>query len=411
MPTLRKNRRKKHRSFFKAAVLPALAAAALLTFPGAMPWAARALRPKSTFMPATNPSTRKIRIGVVMDARRLNLGCQGRCEFHDLSGKLYYLVPGKNYRVRARERNMTLGPLPLSPRTPIDLLRMSDCALVNGRCYRGMLVLRRNSGDTVTAIDILDIEDYLLGVLPNEMDPAWPLEALKAQAVVARTFAYTQLDKYARQGYDLSDDTRSQVFGGLSRVSPAVQKAVNQTAGEVLGYKGKILDVYYHACCGGHTANEADVWGGPQPPRPLRGVRDPYCRRSPFYKWRVGVPLAKVLSALEPAALIAGPLESFRIGKKDWNGYVQSFIGVVNGDRLPISASKFRRRIGNSFLKSARIYKVKLRSNRVEFYGHGLGHGVGLCQWGAKAQAQDGRGYERILKFYFPGAYLAVVDE
>ena len=363
----------------------------------------------SDFVPATQPSTRKIRLGVVLHADKIRLACEGRCTFDDAAGKLYYLVPGKKYDVRALRKDLKLGGLVIGPRTTIRTKRITDCALLNGRCYRGKIVLRRDADGTVTAVDVLDIEDYLMGVLPYEMDPSWPLEALKAQAVVARTYAYTQLDKYEDEGYDLTDDTRSQMFGSLGQVPARVRKAVNETAGQVLGYKGRILDVYYHSCSGGHTADEAEIWGGAEPPPPLRGVRDPYSRKCPDYDWTAYVPLSKVIEAIEPGNLIAGPLQSLRIGHRYWDGYVENFVADVDGDPLRIAANNFRRRIGAALLKSDLIYRVKVLQDAVEFEGHGLGHGVGLSQWGARKQAKLGRSYQRILKFYFPGSYLAVV--
>ncbi|HVA67133.1 MAG TPA: SpoIID/LytB domain-containing protein [Elusimicrobiota bacterium] len=363
----------------------------------------------SDFVPATRPSIRKIRIGVILHADKIRLACRGRCTFDDAAGKLYYLVPGKKYDVRALKDGLKLGGLVIGPRTTILTKRMTDCALLNGRCYRGKLVLRRDADGAVTAVDVLDIEDYLMGVLPGEMDPSWPLEALKAQAVVARTYAYTQLDKYEDEGYDLTGDTRSQMFGSLGQVPLSVREAVNETSGQVLGYKGRILDVYYHSCSGGHTADEAEIWGGAEPPPPLRGVRDPYSRGCPDYDWKAYVPLSKVLAAIEPGSLLAGPLESFRIGHEYWDGYVKNFVAGIDGDPIPIAASKFRRRIGAYWLKSDRIYRIRVLSDSVEFEGHGLGHGVGLSQWGARDLAKLGRSYQRILKFYFPGSYLAVV--
>ncbi len=363
----------------------------------------------SDFVPAAQPSVRKIRVGVILRARTIRLACQGRCTFDDAAGKLYYLVPGKRYIVRALNRDLKLGGLIIGPRTTIRTKAMTDCALLDGRCYRGEIVLRHDDDRAVTAVDVLDVEDYLMGVLPYEMDPSWPLEALKAQAVVARTYAYTQLDKYEDEGYDLTADTRSQMFGSLAQVPARVRKAVNETAGQVLGYRGQILDAYYHSCSGGHTADESEIWGGAEPPPPLRGVRDPYSRGCPQYDWTAYVPLAQVLAALEPGSLIAGPLKSFHIGHEYWDGYVKNFVADIDGDPISIAASAFRRRIGAALLKSDRIYRVRVRNDEVEFKGHGLGHGVGLSQWGARKQAELGRSYERILKYYFPGSYLAVV--
>ena len=373
-------------------------------------WAALALA--SAHAAASTPSDRVIRIGIIPDAERVAFVCAGRCGVSDARGRRYALVPGREYALEPAANAIRLGSLTLPTEARISPGTASGAVLIAGRRYPGSIIARLTPAGGLSVIDELLVEDYLLGVLPREMDPGWPLEALKAQAVVARTFAYTQAGKYRRDGYDLSSDTRSQMFVGLGSEGERIRRAVRETRGEVLGYKGKILNVYYHACCGGHTESASAVWGpGEWAPPPLRGVRDRYCRSTPLARWTAYFPYEEVLAALSQDRLIAGVIRRFAINRRTAAGYARDFAVAVGSEYLRVKAGEFRKLIGNSDLKSIRIERVLRRSGGIEFVGSGSGHGVGLCQWGAKIQADRGRGYEQILRFYFPGSTLSVIDE
>jgi stage II sporulation protein D len=277
--------------------------------------------------------------------------------------------------------------------------------------HRGTLILRLDPGQTVTVVEDVALEDYLEGVLPHEMDPDWPLEALKAQAVVARSFAYANMGKFKKDGFDLTSDTRSQMYRGITAVNDNVRRAVRETHGEVLGWKGQLLRVYYHACCGGRTENASAVWGGDPSatPRPLRGVRDPWCAASPHMRWTAYFAWQDVMTAIEERRRLPGPLRSLKIGSRDAAGYVRDFVARWGGAETTVKAGDLRAALGAGDLKSVRISRVVTKKKGLEFLGAGSGHGVGLCQWGARIQAEKGRTYEQILRFYFPGADLSEV--
>jgi len=307
---------------------------------------------------------------------------------------------------------LSLGPYFLSGEARLEPEGPSDTILLRGRRTQGILILKANQ-EALAAIEEVGIEDYLLGVLPYEMDPSWPLEALKAQAVVARSFAYSQLGKYRRLGYDLTSDTRSQLYRGRGEAWPRIRRAVEETRGEVMGYRGRILPAYYHACCGGHTTDAASVWGAAEArlsPPPLRGVRDRFCRASPHARWSAYFEDSEILAALQGKRLLAGPLRRLEVALRDAVGYVKSFRAQVGSERLLVGAGDLRRALGNGELRSLRIARLSRRKRGVEFAGSGSGHGVGLCQWGARLQAEKGRRYEQILRFYFPGSLLSVLE-
>lgn len=313
--------------------------------------------------------------------------------------------------LRPREGGLRLADLRL--KTETRLIPAAGARIrVGGNYYRGALILRLDIGQTLTIVEEASVEEYLEGVLPHEMDPDWPLEALKAQAVVARTFTYANLGKFRKDGFDLTADTRSQVYKGMTSVNENVRAAVRQTRGEVLGWNGKILRVYYHACCGGATTDAGAAWGGDgEIPRPLRGVRDPWCATSPHMKWIAYFAWADLTAAISERRMLNGPLKSLRIGAKDAAGYVRTFLVKSAGESVVVKASELRGSLGAGEMKSVRIQSVSMLKKGVEFLGGGSGHGVGLCQWGARRQAEKGRNYTKILSFYFPGSVLSEVDE
>ncbi len=357
------------------------------------------------------PGERLIRIGLVVGARSVSFLPEGDYQVTARDGTRHRLEPNAVYTVFSNGSGLSLGGVELPPQVRLMPVKARATIKIGHRHYHGTLIFRRD-GARVTAIEELGIEEYLLGVLPEEMDPDWPLEALKAQAVVARTFAYTEFGKYRKEGFDLTDDTRSQVYHGVTPKQPKVREAVDETRGEVLGYKGRILQVYYHACCGGHTADAGVVWPSPYPtPPPLRGVRDYYCRASPFYRWSAFFSTRDILAALEGHHLVGGTLKRFAVGRKSTLGLVRDFVATIGRETIRVKANDLRLALGATEMKSARILRIRRVNGGIEFDGSGSGHGVGLCQWGARIQAERGRGYERILKFYFPGSTLSVIDE
>lgn len=354
-----------------------------------------------------------IRIAILHDVPQFDVTPDGRVLLRDeATGAQRELHRRKTYQVEVDGEGINFGSFRIPGTARLVPLDPDAVMVVGPSRYQGALIVRPNQNGTLTAVSELGVEDYLLGVLPHEMEQSWPLEALKAQAVVARTFAYYNLGKYRKSGFDLTSDTRSQMYGGVGAVSPSVRRAVAETRGEVLGYKGVLLASYYHACCGGHTADYGLVWGhGAPAAKPLRGVADRYCRSSPLARWTAVLSSAEVLSALQSRRFVGGRLRDFRIGKRDKSGYVHTFVAEIGDKKVTMGADEFRKAVGATQLRSVRLASVKLRRGAVEFEGFGSGHGVGLCQWGARLQAEAGRSYEKILSYYFPGSTLSVVDE
>lgn len=266
---------------------------------------------------------------------------------------------------------------------------------IGDRWYRGRTQLV-TSTQGLTAVNHVDLEDYLYSVIGAEMSPSWPLEALKAQAVAARSYALHKTDTSSNRLYDVDDTVSSQVYKGLGTEANTTHQAVNATAGQVMTYNGKIILAVFHSASGGHTENVEDIWSNPLPY--LRGVPD-YDKGAPVYEW------TKNFSRSEISRKISGVgnVISMTAERITPRGRVISM--NIEGDRgrLSITGKDLRKLLG---LRS-RLFTVNPTSDGFQINGRGFGHGLGLSQWGAYNLAAQGLNYQQILAHYYQGATLA----
>ncbi|MEC4893570.1 MAG: SpoIID/LytB domain-containing protein [Oscillatoria sp. PMC 1051.18] len=269
---------------------------------------------------------------------------------------------------------------------------------IGDRWYRGAVHLVRN-GNKLLAIDRVDLEEYLYSVVGAEAIPTWHLEALKAQAVAARTYALYKRAESKSNLYDLDTTTATQVYKGLESEYSSTHQAVNATAGEILTYNGQIILAVFHSSSGGHTENVEDIWSNPLPY--LRGVLD-YDQGAPVYQW------TKSFSASELGEKLGGvgTVKAIAAERTTPRGRVVTM--KVVGDRATkiLSGSEIRQALG---LRST-LFTVSSNGSNFQISGRGFGHGVGLSQWGAKNLAQQGLGYQQILSHYYQNTILAKLN-
>ncbi|PYT06709.1 MAG: hypothetical protein DMF60_08795 [Acidobacteria bacterium] len=257
----------------------------------------------------------------------------------------------------------------------------------------------------------LSIEDYVAGVLSVEAAVEDETEALKAQAIVSRTYALKNLGRHAVDGFDLCSNTHCQQYvSDDSRVSERIRSAVVGTAGVVLrDASGRPADAYFHAACGGFTANFSSLWGKPGPSY-LRGVRDDYCRTMPNFEWTDEIAAAQLAKALaaDPLSDGGGRINDIVVTKRDVTGRAE-IISIEGERRRQVRGWEFKlivgRALGWNVLKSSR-FSVSRKGSSFIFRGSGFGHGLGLCQNGAHVMARRGSTCEEILNHYFPGVRL-----
>ncbi|MBD3391526.1 MAG: SpoIID/LytB domain-containing protein [Chitinivibrionales bacterium] len=296
--------------------------------------------------------------------------------------------------------------------------------------YRGSLVLIRAGRGGCGIVNLVAVEDYLRGVVPLEIGPRAEeeIEAVKAQAVAARTYTYRRIIERESEPYDLTSDVSDQVYGGVTAERPDCDLAVRDTRDLVLAYEGEIILAYYHSTCGGQTANVEDVWN--KPPQPyLKSVPDvdaqgkPYCGISRYYAWEESwTPwqLAEILARFGPQAFPSstaprGRVTGMTVRHRFVCGRVGSCVVTTENGSHEYGGDKVRFAVrrgvsGYPILRSSRFSVTGIDSKAVRIRGSGYGHGVGMCQMGAIGRARAGQEFEEILGAYYGGASIRRID-
>ncbi|MBV9079759.1 MAG: SpoIID/LytB domain-containing protein [Elusimicrobia bacterium] len=273
--------------------------------------------------------------------------------------------------------------------------------------YRGDLVVKLVERK-ITVINELPIDDYLKGVLPREAVPTWAEEALKAQAVASRTYLASHLNQHASQGFDLCSDVHCQVYGGMTKEHPRTTAAVDDTRNEILIYGGKPISAFFHANCGGSTEKVSAVWGNADQPY-LPRKRCEWGTAAPWYHWKKSFADEDILSSLRAKNLIKGTvLKSISIAERSGSGRAAKMRVRTDGGTFTMSGNDFRIAMNPEKIRSTKFTSVQRLRGGYAFAGDGWGHGVGMCQWGAKGQAEHGRSYRDILAFYYPSSEIAL---
>ncbi|HKU68002.1 MAG TPA: SpoIID/LytB domain-containing protein [Candidatus Baltobacteraceae bacterium] len=277
---------------------------------------------------------------------------------------------------------------------PID----DSAFLFQGRRYRGTFS-NTPRGEVVNTVPL---EHYLYSVVSREMPYSWPAAALQVQAIVARTYVLQRSNP--RREYDLVPSEADQVYTGIDAEHPQSSAAVDATAGEVLRFGNGFAQALYSSCCGGRTESNADAWGGAPLPY-LQGVQCGHCSDSPWYTWKADVQLSRFQQTLASQLQSIGDLTSVTLDTPDLSGrsHFWMFVGASGSQR--VKAADVRRALGTRVLPSLLVRSLALAQadRRVTIEGGGLGHGVGLCQWGARGMALEGAAAREVIAYYYPG--------
>jgi len=229
------------------------------------------------------------------------------------------------------------------------------------------------------------------------------MDALKGQAIIARTFALYQSRVMADKDYDVTSDVYSQMYGGKTSEKWRTNRAVDLTRGKVLTFNGDIFPTYYHATCGGRTEDADLLWGLDL--KPLKGARCPYCVKSPHYSWRRKIILREIEEKLNKNGYDIRGVWSIKAEGRDPSGRITDLIIKGSNTSVKIHSNRFRLIVGPNLLRSAN-FRITLVRGVALFEGIGWGHGVGLCQWGSYLMSKKGHNLEEILKFYYPGSEI-----
>jgi stage II sporulation protein D len=315
----------------------------------------------------------------------------------DVSGKVQsaaLTISGGNIRLDGKS---------LSHDRPVIVPLEGQWLNLNGTPYRGELRIAKSARGDMDVINILDVEAYLYGVVPKEMSPKWHLEALKAQAIAARTYVLYQKEKSKDRDYDVIATTASQVYGGAGAESAMSNQAVDETKGMVLLYEGQLALTYFHANSGGMTEEARRVWSADVPY--LKGVRDDYSTKAPGCLWKLSLNVDKIRAALNRKGLDVGQIKRLMPVDISPSGRVTKIKIFHGGKESVLSGNDFRLKTDPTQVKST-LFTMTNEGDEIHLEGKGSGHGVGMSQWGAYIMAREGLSYGDILRHYYYGVEL-----
>jgi stage II sporulation protein D len=302
-------------------------------------------------------------------------------------------------RLAPRAGGLDVGGQPLGPEWRVDGAGPHQ---VGDLRVRGSLEVRRTAAG-LRVVNRVGLEDYVAGTLGSEIYPDWDAETLKAQAVVARTYALYKRARRAGEPFDVGVGTDDQVYGGIDAETRAVRAAVRATRGERLVYRGAPILAAYHSASGGQTASAEEVWGRVVPYLVSQPVPDE--EDSPDTYWRASVSRTTLGRALLPLGLRLGAVQRVRVEERSASGRASRVRLQGTEGSGSVAARELRSALGPSVIRST-LFEVRNAEDGFIFVGSGHGHGVGMSQWGAQAMAKRGASYREILAHFYPGTKL-----
>ena len=348
----------------------------------------------------------EIRVALAEGARVIELG-GGPLTLRDLVGRPVTRLSPSWVRVVERGDGLELRGLGRDV-LRLDALRVTGAhggaVRVNALDYAGAVEIRR-AGEGLLVVNTLPLEDYVVGSVKAEAGDAMPLEMLKAQAIVARTYAAYHRRLNAGKPYEIVATTAHQQYVGRVAADSPVWTAVRATRGQVLLWEGDLFPAFYHTDSGGHTEDPRVVFAAANMPA-LRGVRVDFPSDSPHHLWNLDVPLAELSAALQRAGVGVGRVTGLEVLERSASLRVTRIQIVGSAGNIVLRGNDFRRVIGYDTLKST-LFAVAVDDTTARFAGRGYGHGVGMDQAGAKTMAQLGYSARQIIEYYYPGVEFA----
>lgn len=292
---------------------------------------------------------------------------------------------------------------------------------VGGKRYRGSLNIFAGDDGRLRVVNVLPVEYYLAGVVAAEMPASWEIEALKAQAVAARTYSlYTKFASGANREFDVRSTQADQVYKGVDAENSRIWNVIEQTRGLVLKtsestVKHNLLPAYFSSTCGGQTVDAAVVFSNKL--SPLKGVYCPYCKKTApakYYNWDDVVmsksEIYQKICEKYPNVQSLGGLKTIRVLEYVERGDFYKFTKVelvgTNGKTDWLKGDDLRFILGTTKIRSTAC-KIEDTGSSIKFHsGRGFGHNVGMCQYGAQAMAREGKNFKEILQFYYPNIII-----
>ncbi|MBN2857579.1 MAG: SpoIID/LytB domain-containing protein [Candidatus Delongbacteria bacterium] len=423
------------------------------------------------------PSKHTVRIGILDDELRIMFSFTGLYSVHSQDKRIFkkkksagtWKIYPENEKIVAEniesgESITVVGDLIFKPEQISSYLTLSKIASgkqwvwpdSKSRSYKGSIEFININGK-ITVVNEVGIEQYVYGVVPSEMPSGAPVEALKAQAVLARTNVFSKIgSKYKDKPYSLSSDIYSQVYTGIDHVNTRTDKAVDETRGMILTYGGKAVDAVFHSVCGGYLEGNDVIWGSKRlpylNPKPsfssniriygdlsveknfrnwIDSRPESYCNMDnknipaglefvkKYYRWEVKIPRSRLEKTIRSSTGVdVGSIKDISIVSRGESGKAKSVL--ISGSKNNVTITRelnIRKKLASPPLYSANFYVVRSSADKngyPEYFilkGAGFGHGTGMCQTGAVGMALTGKNYREILDFYFHGAEIKELGE
>lgn len=315
----------------------------------------------------------------------------------------YSLLPSVSYAETTIRVLLVDGKNTKIPKKDEKIERFGNAkgeVLLSGLKYSGVIEVWKGENG-LYIVNEIPLEDYIKGVVAGEVGNSWDIEALKAQAVVARTYALYQKLNNGKMPYHLTSSVLHQVYKG-GNIPENIAKAVNDTRGEILTYDGKPIIAYYHSTSGGMTEDPAEVFGKSYPY--LKPV-ETSCELSPYFMWEKRIPVSEI----ERASNVTG-VKEIMIDGLTVSNRARDFRIITEAGEYKIPAKELRKSLGWDRLPSTMITNIAKDEDFYIFEGKGYGHGVGMCQWTALDMAKKGTSYRDILSKFYPGTVIELYE-
>ncbi len=348
-----------------------------------------------------------VRVAILEDAGDVKITLEASCQLKDLeTGKVFVKWDRLRWKsVQPGKKGIAVAGMTVPAKAVLLEPKAGTLFRVNAKPYRGALIFRQTPEGRLTVINQLELEAYLVGALRSETNSMWPMEALKAHAIVSRTMVAHRIWISKNKPFDVTADTRTHLYYGVNAERRRTREAVQATCGQVMAYNKELLSATFHANCGGHTEDAAELWKATGDLAPLKGVKDPYCKNRKHYRWKMRISIKEFLEKLGSVAGSVDTLTALEVVDRNRSGRVRSMRLVGTDGEVTLTGKELRSRLGANRLRSLN-FTVELFKEQLLFRGLGWGHGVGFCQWGAYGMSRRNRKADEIIKHYFPGAQI-----
>ncbi len=345
----------------------------------------------------------RIRIKIFNDAATLDVEGRGIQLIDTYKNKYLFRNSGVSDIVMSAGHNGIVINQKLYSARIVTLLFSDDVVKINDRLLRGHLEIANIDNRRLVVINEVNLESYVAGLVNAEMPHDWPVEALEAQAVVARTYALWQKERHLNQYYDMDSGFMDQVYKGAGAEDSKGWRAVHATQGQIITFDNKPILAMYHSMCGGETENSEDAIGYKYPY--LRAVRCNFCRIAPGFKWHYSLSMKELRDRLIVKGYTLSNVYGFEILKRSRTRRVMIARVITDHGNIDLDGVALRAAIGYDKLKST-LFRFNIKNGVLIFNGRGFGHGVGMCQWGAYGMAKKGYNYSQIIHYYYKGVKI-----